>query len=89
MEKKDMIKKIQDLKSLQELIVEAEEEVEAIKDQLKAEMGEAEEMEAGIYRLTYKAVKSPRFDLRGLKATLPDIARQYTIETEYKRFTIN
>ena len=39
--------KIRELRQLQALIEEAEQEAEAIKDALKAHMGDAEEMRAG------------------------------------------
>lgn len=39
--------KVRELKELQTLIEEAQEEAETIKDQLKAHMGEREELRAG------------------------------------------
>ena len=84
----EMMTKIRELKNLQALIEEAEAEAEAIKDQIKAAMGEADELRAGEYKVTYKAVKSSRFDSKSLKAELPEIAARYTVETEYRRFII-
>lgn len=80
--------KIKELKSLQALIEEAEAEAEALKDQIKKEMGESEELRAGEYKVTYKTVKSSRFDSKSLKAELPEIAERYTVSTEYRRFAI-
>lgn len=78
--------KIKELKSLQALIEEAE--AEALKDQIKEAMGDGEELRAGDYKVTYKIVKSSRFDSKSLKAELPEIAERYTVATEYRRFAI-
>lgn len=80
--------KIKELKSLQALIEEAEAEAEALKDQIKEAMGDSEELRAGDYKVTYKVVKSSRFDSKSLKAELPEIAERYTVETQYRRFAI-
>lgn len=84
----EITSKIKELKSLQALIEEAEAEAEALKDQIKKEMGESEELRAGEYKVTYKTVKSSRFDSKSLKAELPEIAERYTVSTEYRRFAI-
>ena len=44
--------KIRELRNLQTLIEEAEAEAEALKDQIKAEMGDREELRVGEYRVT-------------------------------------
>ena len=80
--------KIRELKSLQALIEEAEAEAEALKDQIKDAMGDSEELRAGDFKVTYKVVKSSRFDSKGLKAALPEIAERFTVSTEYRRLTI-
>lgn len=50
--------KVRELRQLQNLIEEAQQEAEAIKDALKAHMGDSEELFAGEYLVTWKAVKS-------------------------------
>ena len=45
--------KARELRQLQQLIEEAQAEAEAIKDQIKAHMGEADELRAGEYRTVY------------------------------------
>ncbi len=80
--------KIKEVKSLQALIEEAEAEMEALKDQIKEAMGDNEEIRAGDYKVTYKTVKSSRFDSKSLKTALPEIAARYTVATEYRRFVI-
>lgn len=81
--------KVKELKSLQALIDEAEAEAEALKDELKKAMGDSEELRAGDYKITYKTVKSNRFDSKGLRAELPEIAERYTVTTECRRFVIS
>ena len=58
----ELTAKIKELRELQALIEEATAEAEAIKDSIKAVMGEAEELRAGEYKITWKAVTSSRFD---------------------------
>lgn len=84
----EMTAKIKELKSLQALIEEAEAEADALKDQIKEAMGDSEELRVGEYKVTYKTVKSSRFDSKSLKAELPEIAERYTVATEYRRFAI-
>ena len=52
----EMESKIRELRQLQNLIEEAQAEAEAIKDSIKAQMGDAEELRAGEYKVTWKAV---------------------------------
>lgn len=84
----EITSKIRELKELRALIEEAEAEAEAIKDQIKNAMGDSEELRAGEYKVTYKAVKTSHFDSKSLKAELPEIAERYTVTTEYRRFAI-
>lgn len=68
------------------------EELEAMNDELKADivaiMGERETVIEGAAKATFKAVISSKIDTKALKAELPDIARKYTKETPYRRFTV-
>lgn len=80
--------KIRELRQLQSLIEEAEAEAEAIKDALKAHMGDSEELRAGEYKVTWKAVKSSRIDTAALRKALPDVAQAFTRETTTRRFCV-
>ena len=80
--------KIRELRQLQALIDEAEAEAEAIRDALKAHMGDAEELRAGEYKVTWKAVKSSRIDAAALRKALPDVAQAFTRETTTRRFCV-
>ena len=80
--------KVRELRNLQALIDEAQAEAEAIKDALKATMGDSEELRAGEYRITWKAVKTARIDTKALQAALPDVAQAFTRETTTRRFCV-
>ena len=80
--------KIRELRQLQALIEEATAEAEAIKDTIKAAMGDAEELRAGEYKITYKAVKASRIDTTALRKALPDVAERFTRITTTRRFCV-
>lgn len=80
--------KIRELRQLQNLIEEAEREAESIKDTIKTVMGDSEELLAGEYKVTWKAVQSARIDATALKKALPDVAAAFTKETTVRRFCI-
>ena len=81
-------KKVRELRQLQALIEEAQVEAEAIKDTLKAILGDAEELKAGEYKVTWKAVKAARIDTTALRKALPDVAQAFTRETTTRRFCV-
>ena len=84
----ELIARIRDLRELQALIEEAQGEAEAIRNELKAYMGDAEELRAGEYLVTWKPVTSSRIDTRALREALPDVAREYTRENTTRRFIV-
>lgn len=79
---------IRELRELEALIAEAQAEAEAIKDSLKAHMGDQEELRAGEYKVTWKAVTSSRLDSKALKAALPEVAALFTKQTTTRRFVV-
>ena len=80
--------KCRELRQLQALIDEAQAEAETIKDAIKAAMGTQEAVQAGEYRITYKAIKTSRLDAAALKKALPDVAARFTKETTVRRFSV-
>ena len=84
----EMEAKARELRQLQALIEEAQAEAEAIKDALKAAMGDSESVQAGEYKITWKAVTSSRIDTTALKKALPDVAERFTRETTTRRFCV-
>ena len=84
----EMEAKARELRQLQALIEEAQAEAEAIKDAIKAAMGDSESIQAGEYKITWKAVTSSRIDTTALKKALPDVADRFTRETTTRRFCV-
>lgn len=80
--------KIRELRELQALIEEATQEAEDIRNEIKAHMGDSEELRAGEYHITWKAVKSARIDTTALRKILPDVAEAFTRETTTRRFCV-
>lgn len=86
----DLLAKIRSLKELEKLISEAQEELDSIKDELKAEMTNrnTEELDVDIFKIRYKTVKSNRFDTTAFKITHKELYDQYVKQTESRRFTV-
>ena len=80
--------KCRELRQLQALIEEAQAEAEAIKDAIKAHMGDSDTAYAGEYKITWKPVTSSRIDTAALKKALPDVAQAFTRSIETRRFSI-
>lgn len=78
--------KARELRQLQKLIEEAQAEAEAIKDEIKAVMGDSESITAGEYKITWKAVTTSRLDSTALKKAMPDVAERFT--TTSRRFIV-
>ncbi len=88
MTNKEIETKARQIRELQALIEEAQAEVDGIKDAIKAAMGDAESVQAGEYKFTYKAVTTERIDVAALKKTMPDIAAAFTRKSTTRRFCV-
>lgn len=88
MNTKEIESKVKELRALQALIEEAQQEAEGIKDELKTLMGDTEELRAGEYKITYKPVSSSRIDTAALKTALPEIAERFTKTVTARRFCV-
>lgn len=84
----EMETKIRELRQIQALIDEAQAEAEAIKDTIKAAMGDSESIQAGEYKVTWKPVTSSRLDAAALRKALPDVAERFTRTTTVRRFVV-
>lgn len=84
----EMENKIRELRQIQALIEEAQAEAEAIKDSIKAAMGDSEAIQAGEYKVTWKPVTSSRLDAAALRKALPDVAERFTRITTVRRFVV-
>ena len=67
-----------------------EEQAEAIRNEIKADMEEkgVDEIAAFGRIARWKEIISSRLDSKALKAALPDVYSQYTRQTSSRRFTI-
>lgn len=90
MSKTEMTSKVRELKELRAMADELAAEITAIEDTIKADMTAQgiEEMTVDVYKVRYKTVKSSRFDTTSFKKAMPDLAAQFTKETESRRFTV-
>ena len=82
--------RVKELKELQRMSDELDAEIEAIKDELKAEMAarNTDEILTSEYKLRYKEVSSSRFDTTSFKNKYVDFYNQFVKVTTSKRFTI-
>lgn len=82
--------KITALREWEQLLEEAKAEVEALKDEIKAEMlmQNTEEMTAGKYIVRWTSVLSQRFDSTTFNKEHAEMYKQYTKQTSSRRFSI-
>ena len=84
----DNERKIKLLREMQRMAEEAQAEAEALKDEIKAYMGDSGELTAGEYKITWRRVESARVDTVALKKAMPQIAEAFTKTTTTRRFCI-
>lgn len=91
MSQNEILAKIEELKSLEQLIKEAEEVAESLKDEIKNQMltDNTEEMVVGQHIVRWTTTLTQRFDSTAFKKALPDIYKAYTKQTTSRRFSIN
>ena len=88
MSTQEIERKIRLLREMQRMAEEAQAEADALKDEIKAYMGDSEELYAGEYKVTWKPVESSRIDTAALKKALPELAAQFTNTATTRRFCI-
>ena len=88
MNTREIESKVRELRQLQALIDEAQAEAEAIKDTIKAAMGDSEALRVGEYSITWKPVTTTRIDAAALRKALPDVAAAFSKETTVRRFSV-
>lgn len=83
--------KIDELKELKEMASELKGMIEAIEDEIKAEMVAqgTEELEVGTHIVRYTTVLSQRFDTTTFKKKLPELYTAYLKQSTSTRFTIS
>ena len=90
MSKKKLQEKVQELVELRQMAAELADEIEALTDEIKADMSRqgVDTLEAGKHTIRWAVVKSSRFDSKAFRETYPSIYDQYTKSTEVRRFTV-
>lgn len=88
MSENELVRKIREMREMQRMAEEAAAEAETLKDEIKAIMGDSEELRAGEYKVTWKSVESARVDTAALKREMPNIAEAFTRKTTTRRFCV-
>ncbi len=91
MSQNELLAKIEELKSLEELIKEAEQVAESIKDEIKSQMcsEDTEEMVVGTHIVRWTTTLTQRFDTTAFKKKYEDLYRAFTKQTTSRRFSIS
>ena len=79
---------ITELKQLEQLITEAQERADYLKDKLKALMGDTETLRTGTFTINYKTINSTRFNSTAFKAAEPDLYKSFCEPMKSRRFSI-
>ena len=87
----ELITKVEALQEWEALMEEAKNEIESIKDELKAEMlrRNTEELDLGCFIVRYQSIVSNKFDNSAFKKALPDVYAAFIKQTTTKRFTVS
>lgn len=82
--------KVEELRTLEAMIQEAQQEAETLRDAIKAEMLNrgTEELEAGQYIVRWTTVLSNRFDSTAFKKMFPEEYKDFTKQVTSRRFSI-
>ena len=82
--------RIKKLSALEEQIAQLQEQADAIKGELKADLEEKglDELKTRNFLIRWKEIVSSRLDGKALKAALPEIYSQYCTASISRRFTI-
>lgn len=86
----DLLNLVEQYKEAQQLIEAAQNEMEALKEQIKAEMAARGEthINVGTHKVSCTTVTSSRLDSKALKAANPELAAQYTKTITSTRFCV-
>ena len=78
------------LQALEAQIKELEEQADALRDELKADLTDKGEDEhnTGSFIIRWKEIVSSRLDSKALKAALPDVFSTFSKESSSRRFTV-
>ena len=84
-----MESKVRELVELKKMAAELADEITAIEDEIKAVMGDEEELTAGAFKVLWTKVTSQRFDTSLFKKLNPTLAKDYIKTVTSRRFCVN
>ena len=90
MTNKQLDNRVKKLQGIESQMKELEEQAEAIRAEIKADLeskGE-DEHDTGSFIIRWKEIISRRLDSKALKAALPDVFAAYSKESSSRRFSI-
>jgi predicted phage-related endonuclease len=90
MGQQELITTVRNLKGLMQMREDLESEIAAAQDQIKAEMTarDVDTMTVDVFKVTWKAVTSTRFDTTAFRKAHEDIYDMFTKQSETRRFSI-
>ena len=80
--------KAAELKELKAMQEELAAEITAIEEEIKAAMGDQEQITAGPFKITWQPITSGRLDSVAVKKAVPDVAARFTKTITTRRFTV-
>lgn len=82
------VERITELKNIEREIKALQAQADAIKDEIKSEMGNEEHVEVGGFTVNYTIVINTTLDSKKLKAEMPTLWQKYSKEGITRRFSI-
>lgn len=90
MSTKELAKTVRRLRELEAEAAQLGGEIDALKEQIKAEMTarDVDEMQAGVFRVRWTAVQNTRFDSAAFRESMPELYDRFARKIETRRFTV-
>lgn len=90
MSTKELAKAVRRLRELEAEAAQLGGEIDALKEQIKAEMAarDVDEMQTGVFHVRWTAVQSTRFDSAAFRKAMPELYDRFTRKIETRRFTV-
>ena len=85
----ELTSKARELRELKRMADELAHEITSLEDEIKAHIGDREEINAGEYKITWRPITSNRLDTAALRRTLPDVAAQFSRTITTRRFMVS
>lgn len=90
MSMESLTKVLQEIQELRAMQADLEAEITALQDAVKQHMAaiDADTLQAGPFKVTWKAVTSTRIDTAALRKDLPEVWQEYGKTTTTRRFNV-